>query len=152
MQFRTHLAFSLLVALVIVNLEILKSSITFIVIVLFFSLLPDIDTPESFLGRMTRPFSNLIRAFVGHRTFFHSVWAPAAIFILIAPFSIIFALAASLGYLSHLLIDMMNEKGLRPLWPLNFHISGPFATGGFFELILFFVLIGIDSLLIIKFL
>jgi len=150
MQFKTHLAFSLLLALLLVYLGLAKPSVILFASFLFFSLLPDIDTPESFVGRMIQPFSNIIKAAVGHRTIFHSIWLPAIIYIVCLPFSRTLAIAASVGYLSHIIIDMGNEKGIKPLWPINIHINGPFRTGGFFEILIFVILLGIDFFFLLK--
>ena len=150
MLFRTHIAFALFVALVLIYANTINFSFVFFIAVMLFAALPDIDTPDSVVGRAIRPLSNLIRVVIGHRTVFHSVWFPIIIYYLLFWFNQTIAFAALFGYSSHLLLDILNEKGLKPLWPINFHISGPFRTGGFFEIILFFVIIILDLLLTIK--
>jgi inner membrane protein len=150
MQFKTHLAFSLLIGLLLVYFGIAKTTILFFATVLFFSLLPDIDTPESFFGRITKPFSILINKIAGHRTIFHSVWVPILLSFVLFGFSPLIAFAAFVGYSSHLLLDIFSDRGLLPFYPLKFHVSGPFRTGGFLEVVLFFVLVATDSLLVLN--
>jgi inner membrane protein len=150
MQFKTHLAFSLLIALLAVNFGIITPSAIFFAFVLLGSLLPDIDTPESFVGKAFRPISCIFRLFLGHRTVFHSIWVPSAILIVIAAFNPAVGIAIFLGYISHLLIDMLTKSGIRPLYPLDFHISGPFRTGGLFEILIFLALVAFDSLLFLR--
>ncbi|MBI2572643.1 metal-dependent hydrolase [Candidatus Woesearchaeota archaeon] len=66
-----------------------------------------------------------------HRTFTHSLF-----FVIVAPLCIylffkivkhkearIFALALGLGITSHLLLDVVSDKGIPFLWPSEYHIS-----------------------------
>jgi inner membrane protein len=85
------------------------------------SLLPDIDHPQSWVGRRARPVSSVIAAVLGHRGITHSA---VAVVILIAVLAhagsrrgAVSALA--IGYLSHLAADMLTPRGLRLAWPLR---------------------------------
>ena len=85
------------------------------------SLLPDIDHPQSWVGRRSKPISNVIAAVLGHRGITHSA---VAVVILIAVLAHagnrrggVSALA--IGYLSHLVADMLTPRGLRLAWPLR---------------------------------
>ncbi len=84
------------------------------------SLLADIDTTTSGVGKFARPLSSWIETSYGHRTVTHSllfctvlglalyplmVWQPAAYW------------AFLWGYLSHLLLDTFNVNGVPLLWP-----------------------------------
>lgn len=104
------------------------------------SLVPDIDTPKSTVGRLV-PFVSYPLALAGHRSITHSLAGAAllAIPVLIAqeyantnlliPFLI--------GYLSHLLLDLLTPQGCPLLWPLPLHIKIPLvATGGILEIII----------------
>ncbi len=98
------------------------------------SLLPDIDSPHSLIGRPLLPVSFVVEKIEGHRQFFHSLLA-AAVFTMVVnnmfPAYYPFALA---GYLSHLLLDMLNPEGVPLFWPLNFRVSIPLVnTGSIFE-------------------
>jgi len=80
------------------------------------ALLPDIDTSTSALGRRL-PFVSLVTG--GHRGWTHSL---AGLVLFSFPLLFIFgkdvAAAFAAGYLSHLLLDMLNPAGVRMLWPV----------------------------------
>ncbi|MDD9341154.1 metal-dependent hydrolase [Providencia heimbachae] len=89
------------------------------------ALLPDIDHPSSIPGRLFRIFSLPISKLCGHRGFTHSLiawmilliscyqWLPASWGI---PVDLVQAFL--LGYLSHLIADMLTPSGVPLLWPL----------------------------------
>ena len=87
-------------------------------------LLPDIDHPKSFLGQRLKWISKPIARAFGHRGFTHSllaVFALLATFYLKVPegwFIPADALQGMvLGYLSHILADMLTPAGVPLLWP-----------------------------------
>lgn len=85
------------------------------------SLLPDIDTASSKLGRKIAPVSWIIRIFIGHRQMFHSLtfWAAiCGILLFILPNATQLIWAGAAGVFSHLLLDMLNPSGVPLLWPL----------------------------------
>jgi membrane-bound metal-dependent hydrolase YbcI (DUF457 family) len=88
--------------------------------VLLGALLPDIDTPTSWIGRCCRPLAGWLERRVGHRTLTHSllglalVTLPALSLAWIDPH---WPLAFVLGYLSHLLVDAANPPGVPLLYP-----------------------------------
>ncbi len=103
--------------------------------------LPDVDNPRSRLGnglsrmknpvlnRITRPVSWALRVTsfllfrtVGHRTLTHSLLGVALFVVLVAPVatlspSLFTALVA--GYVSHLVADALNKRGVPLLWPVG---------------------------------
>lgn len=84
------------------------------------SLLPDIDSPHSFLGRKVLPVSLALGAAIGNRGPLHSALACAVLVFLLyvwlpAHAGVLPAVAA--GYLSHLLLDALNPGGVPFLWP-----------------------------------
>ncbi len=83
------------------------------------SLLPDIDHPQSWVGRRTRPLSTILAGTLGHRGITHSALAVIGLSLLLVHAgyrrSLITALA--IGYLSHLAADMLTPRGLRLAWP-----------------------------------
>ena len=94
------------------------------------SLLPDIDTPTSSIGRPLFPLARRINEKLGHRTATHSllgvvVFALAAAGLealaratgLLAPDGFPAAVCLTLGYLSHVLIDTVNKTGVELFWP-----------------------------------
>jgi len=113
------------------------------------SLLPDIDTCTSKLGRRIAPVSFAVELVIGHRTLLHSLLPYVLLYILGSinfPDYRIFILSAGSGVLTHLLLDMMNPSGVPLLWPWNkrLHIA-PFQTKGIVDRILgaIFLLIAI---------
>jgi inner membrane protein len=94
------------------------------------SLLPDIDTPTSSIGRPLFPLARRINEKLGHRTATHSflgvaVFALAAAALealaratgLLSPDGFPLAVCLTLGYLSHVLIDTVNKTGVELFWP-----------------------------------
>lgn len=84
------------------------------------SLLPDIDHPNSYLGRKLYPISVLINKCFGHRGFTHSflsltLLGLATTFWWVENFYFFGGLF--LGYLSHLLADMTTVSGVPLLYP-----------------------------------
>jgi len=125
-----------------------------IVLAAVFSILPDIDNPKAFIGRLLPFFSGPIDRRFGHRTITHSF---LAIFILSAsaflclfvysrsllyPVSIVFTL--SLAYFSHIFFDSMTRQGVLAYYPSRLwgvfpqRASWRIRTGSKME-ILFFV-------------
>ncbi len=115
------------------------------VIILIASLLPDIDSTTSYLGRKIKTVGRVFE----HRGFFHSFFffIPASIIIFSLNFQI--GLAFTLGMGSHLLLDMMTKQGLR-LYPFKKRIKGMIKVGSFKETLLrtFFLLLIVFRLLI----
>jgi inner membrane protein len=85
------------------------------------SLLPDIDHPNSWVGRRSRPISTAIAASFGHRGLTHSAVAVVGLVALLlhAGYRQGTVSALAVGYLSHLAADMLTPRGLRLAWPLR---------------------------------
>jgi inner membrane protein len=85
------------------------------------SLLPDIDHPQSWVGRRSRPVSTAIAAALGHRGLTHSAVALLGLVFLLQHerFQRGVVAALAVGYLSHLAADMLTPQGLRLAWPLR---------------------------------
>lgn len=83
-------------------------------------LLPDIDHPESVVGRRVRLISVPLAAIFGHRGFTHSLLA-----VLLLGYAVISAntpasvywLPLCVGYLSHILGDALSASGVPLLYP-----------------------------------
>jgi len=85
------------------------------------SLLPDIDHPESKLGRILLPISYLINNFVGHRTLTHSIFVITILFfasIIIWGMNTIIV-GLTLGCMFHVAGDMLTPSGVCLLYPIN---------------------------------
>lgn len=84
------------------------------------SLLPDIDHPQSYLGRRLWFLSAPINKLFGHRGITHSLLFTAILGIVTAPWWAINPLffgGILLGYFSHLLADMTTVSGIPLLYP-----------------------------------
>jgi len=108
------------------------------------SLLPDVDHPQSWVGRRSRPVSTAIAATLGHRGVTHSAVAVVGLVALLLHAGTrrggVSALAV--GYLSHLAADMLTPRGLRLAWPLRKTWGLPLCrTGSPMEMIIVLVLV-----------
>lgn len=127
--------------------ENILSTKTNIICVVLFSLLPDIDNPQSPLGRIFSPLSKTIMRKYGHRTITHSL--AALIVLCLFVFSVqkmfdltgfklfhISTLICGIAYFSHLFLDMMTFQGVplmypnREEWHLPDNPKYQFKTGG----------------------
>lgn len=96
--------------------ENIFASKTAIVVVLIASMIPDIDNPKSPIGRVLLPLSKYINTHYGHRTITHSLVALCAT-TLICYVCQCHTLFWFLGYLSHLIFDMLTLQGVPLFFP-----------------------------------
>lgn len=96
------------------------------------ALLPDIDHPRSVLGQRLKWISQPIARVFGHRGFTHSLFAiiaAALLFQFKAPASwfipTVVLHSMTVGYLSHLLADMLTPMGVPLLWPCRWRFRLP---------------------------
>ena len=140
MMFKTHVAFGFLAGILSIQYLHPLNQILFIAIVMFGALLPDIDHPQSKIGRKFKIVGFLFE----HRGFFHSFLMIPLISVLIFYFTHSYALIMPLGigYGSHLISDAVTKEGIMPLHPLTkLRIRGFIRTGGALEYVLFFLII-----------
>jgi membrane-bound metal-dependent hydrolase YbcI (DUF457 family) len=84
------------------------------------SLLPDLDTTSSGLGKFVKPVSGFIERKFGHRTVTHSFVGLALLAAITTPLLAVHPLAwwyLFYGALSHVLLDTLNMVGVPLLWP-----------------------------------
>ncbi len=93
------------------------------------ALLPDIDHPQSWVGRRAPFVSRTLARVVTHRGVTHSLVAVALCVVLLrahrewgAPIAV--------GYLSHLAADLLTPHGLRLAWPLRRRWALPLCRTG----------------------
>lgn len=96
------------------------------------ALLPDIDHPKSVLGQRLKWLSSPIARLFGHRGFTHSLLAIAAGIFFIQthlppdwPIPTDAYHAMIVGYLSHILADMLTPSGVPLLWPCRWRFRLP---------------------------
>lgn len=120
----THLAAGLVVAAVTQ-----QGDIAGIAGVAVGSLLPDIDSPNSTIGRLIPVIPRLIP----HRTITHTIWVALLAYILWPPLGI--------GIAIHIILDCFTQEGVPLFWPIQFRIRVPVisklvSTGGLLEWII----------------
>jgi inner membrane protein len=96
------------------------------------ALLPDIDHPQSWVGRRVRVISHPLAASIGHRGFTHSILAVITCGLLLRWRGLGRAVVDPLvvGYLSHLAADLLTPSGLRLAWPLRRRFAIPLCKTG----------------------
>lgn len=116
-------------------------------------LLPDIDHPKSLLGQRLKWIAKPIARIFGHRGFTHSllaVFAGLALLCLNIPADAMLPAdvlqGMVVGYLSHIVADMLTPAGVPLLWPCRWRFRLPLITtrkGNQLERILCLVLCGL---------
>ena len=151
MMFKTHLAFSILVALLILIFFDIPNKIIFVFVIALSSSFPDIDSDKSKIGRKLPLISKIINLIFGHRKFFHSVFIPLILFLALYTIGFYISLAIFIGYLTHLLGDSITNEGIMPFYPLSkFNISGLLKTNSILEFLLFLTFSSLSLFLLYK--
>ncbi|MBI2003845.1 metal-dependent hydrolase [Candidatus Pacearchaeota archaeon] len=147
MLIKTHLMITLFFILIL--LPFVSYKIIFIIIALLATYIPDIDTNNSKLGKkiIFRP----LQFFARHRGAFHSFTFLFLITFIFLMFIPRIALGFFVGYASHLFADSLTISGIIPFFPWKRKSSGGIRTGGRTERILFFILLVINLLLIVRY-
>ncbi len=114
------------------------------------ALLPDIDSPDSKLGRLIPVLPTVLTVTIGHRGVLHSIFGAVGISLIASlllklwyahTFLSLFPLILT-GYLTHLLLDSLTNSGCPLAYPLKTHIGLPlFSTGSFLERLALFPLV-----------
>ncbi|MEK6896081.1 MAG: metal-dependent hydrolase [Nanoarchaeota archaeon] len=146
MLMRTHLAIAFFAALFLLNNVTYK--FTFIVVTLIATMLPDIDSAFSTIGKhkIARPIQMLTK----HRGFVHSFTLCLGLSILFALYLPVLALPFFLGYAMHLLADSFTVEGIRPFWPFRSVSKGMLRVGGSIEQAIFIGFCIVDLVLFVS--
>lgn len=136
MFFKTHLIITLFFVLIFI--QNIENQFLFLLVAVFATALPDIDSHFSFLGKRFKIFN----FFLKHRGIVHSFTFLFAISILLFMFwkEILFPFV--FGYSLHLFFDAITLQGIFPFYPFGKKFRGFVKTGGLFEkivLVLFFL-------------
>lgn len=142
---KTHLAIGISLALYF--LPFVKNKLFFIPVVLIASLLPDVDSISSNIGR--RRFLPPVQTILRHRGPLHSYTICIVISLIFASYAPILALPFFLGYSFHLLADSFTVSGIRPFWPLKYQTSGIVRTGSLIDRTVFWTFVVMDIFLVI---
>jgi membrane-bound metal-dependent hydrolase YbcI (DUF457 family) len=112
------------------------------------TVLPDIDSENSTIGKYITPISRAIP----HRTITHTIWVVLLILGLAWYFESIYLLALALGYVVHITEDSFSQQGIRWFYPIpkiarkRWRFPFAYETGGLGETVVFFASIGIHVL------
>ena len=131
MEWRTHLITGLTAGYLITGADVNSLLVAGVA-----ALLPDIDHPNSYIGSKIPIIPSLIKITLGHRGPLHSISAAAFIALAVTVFGgPSLGIAAGVGYLAHILGDMLTPSGVPILWPvLSKDIKLPLVkTGGLLE-------------------
>ena len=151
MMYYTHLAFGFLVSLLAIDFFDIKNKLLFILIVLLFSIFPDIDERKSKIGKKYKFASRIINFLFSHRGFFHSIYIPLILYAGFYYINIEIGIAVLVGYFSHLFMDAITKHGIRPLYPIvNRKINGFIRTNSLLEKILFVIILFFDFYLMLS--
>ncbi len=140
---KTHLAIAFFLLLFFIPQ--INYKLTFGIVLILSTLLADIDSQYSYLGRykILRPLQWLVK----HRGIFHSftlLFPMTLFFVLFLP---TFSFPFFLGYGIHLFADSFTKEGIQPFYPLKKTYSGKISTGGKTEVIIFAVFVVADLFL-----
>lgn len=108
------------------------------------TMLPDIDHPKSFISRYSLGLHYLFKG-CKHRGFTHTLLAAIILVMLLGGFfgmnAAVFGIG--IGYVSHLLLDALNPRGVPILYPFTkakYHVAN-IRTGGEGEYVIFGMLV-----------
>ena len=141
MLFYTHIAFSILIGLFLLDYISIQNKIIFFVFLILFSVLADIDASRSKIGKKFGLFSRFINWVFGHRHLFHSFLFLIFGYIVLSIFSEMIGLAFLIGMGSHLVLDALTPLGVVPFYPFKFRVKGMIKTSSMLEKLLFFVFV-----------
>ena len=148
MMFITHMSLGLFVGLLLTNQFLLPvNKYVFLAIIVFASLLPDIDSAYSLLGSKTKVVAMAFR----HRGVIHSLFVMIifSIILLVITPNLYYLSAFVIGYFSHLLLDSITPKGIPLFWPSKKRLNGSLRTTGFFDWLLLLIFLALDITLLI---
>lgn len=150
----THISFAMFCYFIALAATQGTMSLFGIGILSFGALLPDIDTPKSFLGRIFFFISPKIEAKFHHRTITHSVlfigfvYLAAALILQKLPNQKYLLTPLMIGVISHIVLDTINKEGPQLLYPSSLKCVFPgkrqfrIEVGSKSEWVFFFIVSG----------
>jgi membrane-bound metal-dependent hydrolase YbcI (DUF457 family) len=118
----THIAFAEVIYLLLLTSGGVALNLWNGIVIALASLLPDLDTGASILGRILPALSRRLERRFGHRTLTHSLPFAAALAAALFPLVFIerdFYLCLIVGYASHPVLDSCTVTGVRLLYPVS---------------------------------
>jgi inner membrane protein len=133
MKAYTHIIWAIIITVYFLAPSGLANLIAYIVLATVFSILCDIDHPNSKIGKHFK----LVNWLFVHRGFFHSLFFVALVVVLLEVTKQQWIIPIALiGLLSHLFLDALTKQGIQPLYPLPWKVAGPTKTGGVVDFVL----------------
>ncbi|WP_110111893.1 metal-dependent hydrolase [Bacillus sp. CGMCC 1.16541] len=148
MQYRTHIVTSVAAGAGIATTTDISFTFPYVIGIAIGALIPDIDEPNSFIGRRSFGLSKLIKTAFGHRGITHSVLACFLFVLLYQKYPSNFTLGIAVGYAFHIVGDFFSKRGVplfSPLFKKKLRSPLTYETGGTQETILFYI--GIAALI-----
>lgn len=142
---RTH--FTITAFFILIFISSIENKFLFVLVALFATLLVDVDTKYSKLGR--RKIFRPLQFFIRHRTVFHSFTFLILVTLFFVWFFPVLAFPFFLGYSIHLLADSFTIKGIKPFYPWKKLIYGKLRTGSRTEIFIFVCFLILDIFLIL---
>ena len=148
MMFITHISFAIFISLMIIKFSPPVSRYFFLLAMVLGSLLPDLDSATSFIGKKFK----LVSLFFKHRGMIHGIvfLTGFSIIVFLITKNFYYFLAFATGYLSHLLLDSMTPSGVAFFWPGKNRVRGKVYTTGIWDFLILFLFVALDLVLIIK--
>jgi membrane-bound metal-dependent hydrolase YbcI (DUF457 family) len=122
MKASTHVGFAELLYLLLLTTAGVRLTPLNALAVAASSVVPDIDSGSSYVGRVVPPVTRFLERRVGHRTLTHSLpFAAFLLLLLLVPLLAGIDLAACvlLGYVSHPFLDTCTPNGVRLFYPFS---------------------------------
>lgn len=118
----THISFAFFFSLFVTTISGYSLNLDWLVypFIILGAILPDIDTPNSYIGKLFLPVSRFLEKNFGHRTLTHSFIGWLSVTLVLSPlyfWNKNYLIFFSLAYLSHLFLDMLNVRGVTFFWP-----------------------------------
>lgn len=144
MLIKTHIAITVFgILLLLLSVE---HKIIFIIVALFATFLPDIDSRYSVMGK--KKLNRILQFFTKHRGITHSFVFLIAVTLILLYLLPVVALGFFLGYGLHLFADAFTKNGITPFHPFSKKKSEGFiSTGRKFEKFTFIIFIILDVIL-----
>jgi len=146
MLLRTH--YVIAAFFIILLISSVEHKFIFVVVTMFGTQLPDIDSRYSRIGH--RNIARVLQWFTRHRGLIHSYTFLVVLTVILVMMWPISAFGFFLGYGLHLLSDSFTPDGIRPFYPSKMKSRGNIKTGGKMEIGLFVGLLLVDIILILQ--
>ncbi|MEI4802947.1 metal-dependent hydrolase [Bacillus sp. FJAT-51639] len=142
MRYDTHMTTSVALGATLSFISGYPFSFGYVTGILLGSLLPDIDEPNSYIGRRSLGIAKVVKKKFGHRGLTHSFVAWIIVSLLYFLFSYSFLLGLSMGYLFHLIGDYFTNQGVRLFIPFDdkrYKAPITFKVGSSIENVIFWI-------------